>query len=72
MSTDRESSRGRDASPIVWLARLGAACLVLQVYVYVRWICSDKFAATSTGADKVPDATLAWIRIWEAVAGSSS
>jgi hypothetical protein len=57
----------RESPPIVWLARLGALFVLLQAYVYVRWICSDKFAASPTGPDKIPGATLAWIRIWEAI-----
>lgn len=60
-----ELSVGKDSPPVVWLARLGAGFVVLQAYVYLRWICSNRFAATPTGPDPVPGATLAWIRIWE-------
>jgi hypothetical protein len=57
----------RDSPPIVWLARLGAVFVALQIYVYLRWIFSDKFTSTPTGRDKIPDSTVAWIRVWEIV-----
>lgn len=60
-------SAGKDSPRIVWLARLGALFVCLQAYVYIRWILSDNFESTPTGADPVPGPTMAWIRIWEAV-----
>jgi Spirocyclase AveC-like len=61
------SDQPSDSPPIVWLARLGAVFVALEVYVYVRWILSDKFVAAPVGADKIPGATLAWVRAWEGV-----
>lgn len=55
----------KDSPPIIWLARLGAVFVVIQVYVYLRWIFSDKFVATGSGPDPVPSSTMIWIRFWE-------
>lgn len=55
----------KESPPIIWLARLGAVFLVFQVYVYLRWILSDRFVSTPSGPDAVPGSTMAWIRIWE-------
>jgi len=42
---------------------LGAAAVVLQVWIYTSWVLSDDFRAVTTGADPVPghDKTWAWI-----------
>lgn len=55
----------KDSPPIVWLARLGAVCVLLQLWVYGRWIFSDQFAPAPTGPDEIPGSTMAWIRFWE-------
>ncbi|WP_319447743.1 MULTISPECIES: spirocyclase AveC family protein [unclassified Mycobacterium] len=56
-----------ESPPIVWLARLGAAFVVIQAYIYLRWIFSNQFVSTPTGADPIPGSELVWIRVWEAV-----
>jgi len=53
------------APPVVWLARLGGLFLILQLYIYGRWIFSDFFVATPTGPDALPASQLFWIRSWE-------
>jgi hypothetical protein len=63
----RNETTAKDSPPIVWLARLGAAFVVLQAYIYLRWISSDKFTSTPTGPDKIPGATMTWIRVWEVI-----
>lgn len=55
----------KESPPVVWLARLGAVFLVFQVYVYLRWMFSDRFEATGSGPDPIPGSTMAWIRLWE-------
>lgn len=55
----------RDSPPIVWLARLGALFVAFQLYVYGRWVFSDKFAPAPTGPDPIPASSIAWIRFWE-------
>lgn len=55
-----------ESPAIVWLARIGAFFVVVQAYVYIRWVYSDQFVSTPTGPDKIPGSQLAWIRIWEA------
>jgi hypothetical protein len=62
---DQMWTGAKSSPPIVWLARLGALFVVFQVYVYLRWIFSDKFVATPSGPDAVPATTMAWIRFWE-------
>lgn len=62
---DRLWTGAKDSPPIVWLARLGAVFVVFQTYIYLRWICSDKFAPADNGPDDIPGYTLAWIRFWE-------
>lgn len=57
--------RSTDSPPIIWLARLGAVFLVIQLYVYLRWIFSDKFTPTPSGPDPVPGSAMFWIRFWE-------
>lgn len=64
-SRHRLWGRSKDSPPIVWLARLGAAFLAMQVYVYLRWIFSDKFTPTPSGPDPVPGSAMFWIRFWE-------
>jgi hypothetical protein len=56
-----------DSPPVIWLARVGALIVVLQAYIYLRWIFSDNFANTPEGADPVPTFTLAVIRISEVI-----
>ena len=53
----------RRARPVLWWASLGAAAVVLQVWIYTSWVLSDDFRAVTTGADPVPghDKTWAWI-----------
>ncbi|BBZ36204.1 spirocyclase AveC family protein [Mycolicibacterium confluentis] len=62
---DRLWTGAKDSPPIVWLARLGAVFVVFQMYVYLRWIFSDKFTPAPNGPDEIPGSTMAWIRFWE-------
>ncbi len=55
----------KDSPPIVWLARLGGVFLVFQLYVYLRWIFSDRFTPTPSGPDPIPASSMFWIRFWE-------
>lgn len=55
----------KESPPVVWLARLGAVFVVVQLYVYLRWIFSDKFAPTPAGPDPIPGSAMFWIRFWE-------
>lgn len=55
----------KDSPPIVWLARLGAVFVAIQLYVYLRWISSDQFAPAPNGPDPIPGPTMFWIRFWE-------
>lgn len=48
----------RKARPVVWFATLGGALLVLQAYVYGRWLLAGP-RRTPTGPDPVPD----WMRV---------
>lgn len=69
-STDgahRRADVSQEAPPVVWLARLGALFVVVQAYVYLRWIFSDQFVSTPTGADPIPGSQMMWIRLWEAI-----
>lgn len=61
----RDFTGVRDSPPIIWLARLGAVFVVIQAYVYLRWIFSDKFVSTPSGPDAVPGSMMVWIRAWE-------
>jgi hypothetical protein len=61
------TAHAKESPVIVWLARVGAFFVVVQAYVYIRWICSDQFVSTPTGSDKIPGTQLIWIRFWEAV-----
>lgn len=64
-TSNRTPAGAKDSPPIVWLARLGAVFVVIQVYVYLRWIFSDKFVAMAGGPDPIPTSTMVWIRFWE-------
>lgn len=55
----------KDSPPIVWLARLGGVFVVFQVYVYLRWIFSDRFTPMPSGPDPVPGSAIFWVRFWE-------
>lgn len=55
----------KDSPPIVWLARLGGVFLAFQVYVYLRWIFSDRFTPMPSGLDPVPGSAIFWVRFWE-------
>lgn len=57
----------KDAPPIVWLARVGALFVVLQLYIYIRWILSDDFKVIPNGPDDVPTTTVVLIKIAEAI-----
>ncbi len=54
---------GTDSPRVVWLARLGAAILVLELYIFGRWVTSDRFQRVMPGPD---DGTnMLWIRFWD-------
>lgn len=55
----------KESPPVVWLARLGAVFVAIQLYVYLRWIFSDKFTPTPAGPDPIPGSAMFWIRFWE-------
>ncbi|MFI6998219.1 spirocyclase AveC family protein [Nocardia sp. NPDC050175] len=59
---DTATSRHR-ARPVLWWAAIGIAAMVLQTYVYTRWITSDHFRSVGTGADPVPqwEKICAWL-----------
>lgn len=64
-SSGRLWAGAKDSPPIVWLARLGAAFVIFQTYVYLRWIFSDNFAPAPNGSDEIPASQMTWIRFWE-------
>ena len=47
------------------LARIGVLFVLLQMYVYGRWIFSDQFTPTPTGPDPLPGSQEFWIRFWD-------
>ncbi|BBX21714.1 hypothetical protein MTER_11250 [Mycolicibacter terrae] len=54
---------GSDSPRVVWLARLGALFLLLEVYVFGRWVTSDSFHRAMPGPD---DGTnMLWVRFWD-------
>ncbi|MCZ0915270.1 MULTISPECIES: spirocyclase AveC family protein [Gordonia] len=47
----------------MWLARLGAVFLVLELYIFGRWVTSDSFQRVMPGTD---DGTnMVWIYLWD-------
>ncbi|WP_083883993.1 spirocyclase AveC family protein [Nocardia higoensis] len=66
-TTPAEGSRAQDSPPIVWLARVGALIVALQLYIYIRWILSDDFAPVPHGPDEIPTSTMVLIRISEVI-----
>ena len=40
--------------PVRWWGAFGAFCLVLQAYLYTRWIWSGNFSSTASGPDPIP------------------
>lgn len=52
--------------PVTVWAAAGAVFVAIQASVYLRWILSDDFRPTPTGADPVPAGTLVWMRVFEA------
>ncbi|MDV7172451.1 hypothetical protein [Gordonia amicalis] len=54
---------GPDSPVVVWLARLGAVFLVLELYIFGRWVTSDSFQRVMPGTD---DGTnMVWIYFWD-------
>lgn len=54
---------GADSPRVVWLARLGAVFLVFELYLFGRWVGSDRFQRVMPGPD---DGTnMLWIRFWD-------
>lgn len=53
---------GTDSPRVVWLARLGAVFLLLELYIFGRWITSDSFQRVMPGPD---DTNMLWIRFWD-------
>ncbi|NNH71184.1 spirocyclase AveC family protein [Nocardia uniformis] len=49
--------------PVLWWATIGTAAVVVQLYVYARWVTSGHFRSTPTGSDPVPqwEKVTAWI-----------
>ncbi|WP_156371244.1 spirocyclase AveC family protein [Nocardia arizonensis] len=56
-------SGGKDSPRVVWLARLGALFLVLELYVFIRWILSDHFKRVQPGPDE--GTKMIWIYFWD-------
>jgi hypothetical protein len=63
---------GRRFPVVVVLAVIGAVFAVIQVLVLGRWMLSDLFTPTPTGADPVSLWDLSWTRIWEVVSVAGS
>lgn len=59
--------QGRDAPRVVWLARIGVLFVLLQAYIYGRWIFSDQFTPAPTGSDPLSASQEFWIRCWDIV-----
>lgn len=58
-----QEGAGSDSPWVVWLARLGAVFLILEVYVLGRWITSDAFQRVMPGPDG--GTNMLWIRFWD-------
>lgn len=53
----------KDSPRVVWLARLGALFLVLELYVLGRWVFSDQFTRARPGPDE--GTRMIWIHFWD-------
>ncbi len=59
------SAAKKKVRPVKIWATLGAIFVLLQIYLYTRWIFSDEFERTPVGPDEVPGWMKALLNIWQ-------
>ena len=60
-------SPARTCTPVKWYAGVGVAALLLQVYLYSRWILSGNAVRTDPGPDPIPGWMEAAAHVHEAI-----
>ena len=66
VSRPTDSVERRKARPIVFWAVLGAAFVLLELWIYGSWIGTGEATRVGTGADPVPTATKVWAVFFQA------